>query len=108
MTVNANIYKYREGKFRAAASYGPEVISADPEHDLCHAFVKAGFPDGPIQFWRDGKPSLFHPSIHRMARVRIKLGESFPMQRVKREEISHGKRLKIGAASIAGGDLELP
>lgn len=102
MTVNANIYKYREGKFRAAASYGPEGISADPEHDLCHAFVKAGFPDGPIQFWRDGKPSLFHPSIHRMARVRIELGEKFPYRRVKRREGCHQMPLKpIAVQSLA-------
>ena len=58
---------------------GDNVISADPEHTLCHAMTLAGREDGPIQFYRGRTPSLAYPSIHRAGRMRIAVGDKgFP------------------------------
>lgn len=56
----------------------------DPEHDLCFAMVKLGYPDGPIQFYHKGVPSLSHSSIHAMAKRHISMGNRFPHERRKR------------------------
>lgn len=54
------------------------VASGDPEHDLCHAMVKAGLPNGEIQFWRGATPSISFRSVRRAGGFRIGLGERFP------------------------------
>jgi hypothetical protein len=80
------------GRFRARCrETGTVVISVNAEHDICHAMTLAGWPDGPVQCWRGSTPSLSHPSIHRMGRYRIELGDNFPRQvrrKVARPEIS--------------------
>jgi hypothetical protein len=73
-----------KGRYRAyCRETGTELTSVNAEHDLCHALTVAGWPDGPVRFWRGATPSLSHPSIHRLGRSRIALGEQFP-QRIKR------------------------
>jgi hypothetical protein len=73
------------------------IISADPEHDLCQAMAEAGMADSPIQFYRDGVPTLFHPSVHRWGARRIKMGDNFPQQEVKREVISAERKARLKA-----------
>lgn len=87
MTYDADIAEAeaRNGAFVAELrDAGVIVVTRDPEHDLCHAMVRAGLADGPIQFWRGATPSLRFKSVHRAAGLRIELGEHYPHQRVKR------------------------
>lgn len=84
---NADIAQGTKGNFLAKLRNSPiSIVSADPEHDLCHAMVKSGLPDGTIQFWRGNTPSLFYPSVSRAAKVRISQGRSFPYDLVKRRD----------------------
>jgi hypothetical protein len=62
------------------------VRSADPEHDLCHAMLRAGLPDAEIQFWRGAIPTLRFRSVHRAAQWRIELGDRFPYRLVRRKD----------------------
>lgn len=91
-----------QGRFRSVCrSTGLEIISANAEHDFCHLITEAGHPDGPVQFWRGATPSLSHPSIYRMGRHRIELGDHFP-RHVKRKLA----RPEISTESVAGSSLE--
>lgn len=83
------------------------VRSRDPEHDLCHEMVKAGLPNGCIQFWRGAgrTPSMFAASIQAMAVNRITMGDEFPRQ-VKRQEGPIAAFEKSRPGAIAGGDFE--
>ena len=96
MIYHAHIREHpkRDGRFVTSMA-GLVVVSSDPEHDLCHAMTQAGLPDGPIQFWRDWQRTLWHPSVHRMGRQRITLGESFP-KRFKRTEDRAGIAARTG------------
>src|SRR5580765_1078678 len=77
----------RDGTFLAVLRQGLlEVVSRDPEHDLCHAMVQAGLADGPIQFYRVAIPTLMFRSVRRAAGKRIELGEKFPYKRRPRRE----------------------
>jgi hypothetical protein len=89
----------REGSFLAhCRETGLEVESRDPEHDACHALTTAGFPDGPVQFWRDGVRTLSHSSMVAMGKRRIELGRDFPHARPKRKD----GRAEIFARTAAG------
>lgn len=70
----------------AVLRFHPIVVhrSPDPEHDLCFEILKAGLPDGAIQFWRGTTSSLRFGSVHKTAGYRIALGDHFP-ERVKRK-----------------------
>ncbi len=97
---HVDITSLQSGLFKATdRATGWFVISPDPEHSWCHAMRDE--LDGPVQFYRDGVPSLSHSSIHEMGKSRIKMGESFPRERIKRRTMP---------ASFAGrdarGDLE--
>jgi hypothetical protein len=87
----------RDGTFEACLRDSQiAIISRDPEHDLCFAMVKAGLPDGEIQFWRGATPSLRYRSVHRTAGYRIGLGEDFPYRRAKRSEVTRETFSKPG------------
>jgi hypothetical protein len=94
----------RNGTFIASCP-GFQIISVDPEHDLCHAMAEAGVPDGPIQFYRDGMPTLSHPSVHRWGARQISMGKSYPWQTPKRQRMSAEARarLKLSKYSHAKG-----
>ena len=78
--------KQSKGRFRVRCrETGTELIGINAEFDISRALTIAGWPDGPVQFWRGSVPSLSHGSVHRMGRWRIALGEKFP-QRVRRED----------------------
>jgi hypothetical protein len=82
---NVEVSEASEGRFFARCRETlTEIISTNAEYDIAHALTVAGFSDGRVQFWRGSTPSLSHPSIHRMGRYRITLGEEFPA-RVKRK-----------------------
>jgi hypothetical protein len=73
------------GRFRARCrETATEIVSINGEHDICHAMTLAGWPNGPVRFWRGTTPSLSHSSIHAMGKYRIALGDKCP-QRMKRE-----------------------
>ncbi len=83
MAYHVDITSLQSGLFKATdRATGWFVISPDPEHSWAHAMRDE--PDGPVQFYRDGVPSLSHSSIHKMGQMRIRLGNSFPNERVKR------------------------
>ena len=90
----------RDGHFTATGN-GVMVTSTDPEHDFCHELTKAGLPDGPVTFCRNGTPTLTHSSIHAMGKRRIELGLTFPHSRPKRKT-AFNLDGKCGA-KIAGG-----
>ena len=98
----------RDGNF-VAALRGAEITTAgrDPEHDLCHAMVAAGLPDGGIQFWRGSTPSLFYRSVHQAARLRIEIGETFPYRLVRRREGWPETHSKPGAGVMETGGKDL-
>ncbi len=82
---HVDITAFPFGQFRAMdRKTGNFIISPDPESDWCHAMRDE--PDGPVQFYRDGVPSLSHSSVHKMGKSRIELGQRFPYRRVKRQE----------------------
>ena len=88
----------RDGTFCAALRESSvNVVSRDPEHDLCAAMVDAGLPDGPIQFWRNAMPTLRFKSVHTAARYRISMGETFPLLRVKRGTAENLRDLPRGS-----------
>jgi hypothetical protein len=94
----------RDGTFRAVLrEVSIEVVSRDPEHDLCRAVIRAGLADDPIQFWRSGVSSLTFHSVHRAAGQRIELGEKFPYRRVRRKEGAPSKRFETCSHVIADG-----
>jgi hypothetical protein len=109
ITSNASIEETQErnGTFRATLHETPlEIVSRDPEHDLCHAMVEAGLADGPIQFWRRETPSLIYRSVHRTASKRVELGEKFPCKRVPRRNLSETERASIAGGQIKAGGYE--
>lgn len=82
---NIEITEADGGHFHARCrETGTEIESANPEHDLCHALVKAEWGDRPVQFWTGGMRTLSHSSMFVMAGLRIELGETFPYRRAKR------------------------
>lgn len=96
--------KERDGTFRATLHEQPiEIVSRDPEHDLCHAIVNAGLADGPIQFWSGATPSLRYRSVHTTAAKRIELGEKFPYKRRPRREDPVEEFKNPGPGVNAGG-----
>jgi|ERR1700686_3158130 len=90
MNYNALIVEHgaRDGRFVASLvdASGLAVTSANAEHDLCFAMVRAGLLDGSIQFWWGSTPSIFFASVHRAAKWRHSLGEGFPYLVVKRKK----------------------
>jgi hypothetical protein len=110
MDWNADIVQTeaRDGTFHAVVRELPlEVVSRDPEHDLCRAMVLAGLADGPIQFWRGQTPSLMYRSVHRTAGYRIELSDSFPFRRRERREGKPEEFVGEGGGAIAGGQIEV-
>ena len=86
----------RDGTFYALLREpSMNVVSRDPEHDLCAAMVDAGLPDGPSQFWRNETPTLRFKSVHTAARYRISMGETFPLLRVKRGTAENLRDLRM-------------
>lgn len=86
MNADVEMREPRNGTFRATLRGHFEIQTRwtpDPEHDLCFAMVRAGLPDGEIQFWRGTTPALRFKSVHKAARYRVALGNGFP-RRVKR------------------------
>jgi hypothetical protein len=82
------------------------VRSPDPEYDLCFAMVRAGLPDGEIQFWRHTTPTLRFRSVHQTAQYRVELGGRFPYCRRKRRA---GENLEISRTGVRqDGDLREP
>lgn len=90
MTHDVDITEFPAGRFRAMCrASGSFVISPDPEHDWCK-MASVTKPDGPVQFYRDGIPSLGHSSMHRMGETRIEMGNSFPSRLRRRREFDRG------------------
>jgi len=84
---NVDIEAADNGSFRARCrETQTEIISPDPEHDICKALADLRQPDGPIQTWRGKTPSLLYRSMHRAAGLRIELGEHCPYRVVRRRE----------------------
>jgi hypothetical protein len=100
---HADVMEHEAGKFLATLrGHKIRAISSDPEHDLCYAMAQAFMTDGPIQFWRGSTPSLLYRSVHKAAQYRIKLGDSFPYERVKREEMTQEDKDRARARSQTG------
>lgn len=87
----------RDGTFSAVLREpSMNVVSRDPEHDLCAAMVDAGLTDGPIQFWRNATPTVRFKSVHRSAAYRIEMGERFPYYMTKRRRADNLQNSRRG------------
>ena len=99
MSYNADIVTppERNGFFDAALRGSDlQVHSRDPEYELCFEMLKAGLPEGPIQFWRGTTPTISFKSVHRAAKWRVTLGDEFP-KLVKRDTGGAKNRLRDGS-----------
>lgn len=104
MSYEIEIIALGRGEF-IATYQGMSVVGHDPEHDICNRIANLGYEDGPVQFIRDGVPTLSHSSLHKMGRRRIEMGQRFPYQRPKRRLFDLSRRAKIaGGVTYVSGD----
>jgi hypothetical protein len=55
MTWTVDIEAIGSSRFKGVCrETGLQIISKDPEHDICHRLHLAGCGDGPVQFWSSG------------------------------------------------------
>jgi hypothetical protein len=73
MRWNVYISPYDSSRSRAVSlETGLEVISKDPEHDICHKLRLEGCAEGPVDFWRNDKIAMTFRSLTWGAGYRIR------------------------------------